>query len=228
MVQAPAGHEPAAQTGAAADEGAVFRITSTQHISATPATPVAPLPEAGADASRPPRSFKFREDFVPPTEPLAAKGPRGPKIPDPPRTAGPAAQVPQAVPTADSTTGDPSRTGSRSRLKHGLLIGGAALLGIVLALLVVVVLAARRSDELPPTPPPAEASPSAMPSVPERAVAPDEKTPSDTAPVKNCPRCHSQQTQTQLPTERPRPQRELRDRIRNPPRRRELPHPRST
>ena len=91
----PTARRPMPTSGQAAVESPVHDTPAA--TSRPPSdTPVAPEPEASVaeDAAtagqRPPRTFKFREDYVPAVEPVAGKTPRGPRIPDPPKAAGPA------------------------------------------------------------------------------------------------------------------------------------------
>ncbi|MHB8860865.1 MAG: hypothetical protein ACYC6N_00565 [Pirellulaceae bacterium] len=157
MVEAPAGHDPAVPTKKVPDNGAVC---DTPTISATPAPPIASDPPTSLDPPRPQRTFKFREDFVPPAEPTATKDPRGPKIkiPDPPRAAGWTAPVTPPEPEAGSAPPDGAGVPQRHAMKQWLLLGGAALVGILLALAVVGILASGRSGAPLAPPSLAEAS----------------------------------------------------------------------
>ncbi len=125
---------------------------------AAPGTPIPPESEAsaGEDAvttgQRTPRTFKFREDYVPAAEPAIVTTPRGPRIPDPPKTAGPAVKAPPAIPAETLLTDASSTPDSSGQVKQWLLLGGAAIAGTAMALLVVGFLASRLR-----TPPPSVA-----------------------------------------------------------------------
>jgi hypothetical protein len=156
MVHAPNGKTTERTSGPVPGESSV-PDTPAAIAEPAPGTPIPREPEASAaeDAvtagQRTPRTFKFREDYVPAAEPATVKTPRGPRIPDPPKTAGPAVKAPPAVPDETLPTDAPSTSDSSGQARQWLLLCGAALTGIVLALLVVGFLASRLR-----TPPPSD------------------------------------------------------------------------
>jgi hypothetical protein len=152
-----------------------------------PGPPTAPESEAsvadGADPAgqRAPRTFKFREDYVPAAEPLVAKTPPGPRIPNPPKAAGPAVKAPStdASETEPTAVASVSSAASR-RLRQWLLIGGAACAGIVLALLLVGFVASRFGA--PPLPV-AEGPAEEQPALPTPTGPPSESQAAGTPPA---------------------------------------------
>ncbi len=128
-----------------------------------PASAVEPTDASGP--TRPTRKFKFREDFETPVEAADAKTRRKPLTPAPPKQAAksraaadrPVGEKPttedpatEETPLAETSTAEtqiPLEAAVSPAARHypqWLLIGGAALIGIVLALLVVGILSSRR------------------------------------------------------------------------------------
>lgn len=102
-------------------------------------------------SSRPPRTFKFREDFQMPSEPVEGKKPRKPATPAPPKqnTASAAdTTTPAAHPAGEGgyTTPDEAVSPTTRRYQQYLLIAAAAVLGLALATLMIGIFAWRGSD----------------------------------------------------------------------------------
>ncbi|MFO7905527.1 MAG: hypothetical protein R6U98_22880 [Pirellulaceae bacterium] len=104
--------------------------------------------ESGKDvrSSRPQRTFKFREDFDVPAEPAEGKTPRKPNTPAPPKQSAGFAPEPESLveqPAADDSPVPPAAATSPTtrRYQQWLLIGAAALLGLILAVLMVGIFA---------------------------------------------------------------------------------------
>ncbi|MFW6169948.1 MAG: hypothetical protein ACODAD_05615 [Planctomycetota bacterium] len=101
-------------------------------------------------SSRPTRTFKFREDFEVPEEPADGKRPRRPTTPAPPKqSADFATETELSVdrPVADDSwiPPDAATNPATRRYQQWLLIGAAALLGLILAVLMVGIFALRNS-----------------------------------------------------------------------------------
>lgn len=99
-------------------------------------------------SSRPQRTFKFREDFDVPGDSAAGKKPRQPATPAPPKQStdsGTEIESPVERPLADDSSIPPDAATSFTtrRYQQWLLIGAAALLGLILAVLLVGIFAAR-------------------------------------------------------------------------------------
>lgn len=142
------------------------------------------LPETPADephdGERPARKFKFREDFAPTDAAPEQKGDHIPATTAPPKQAGvTAVRRESEVPAADMPT--PAATKASPAVlqrQQWILLGAAAVFGVVLALLLVAIVASRRSPPPRPSETVAEADDPAAP-------ATDNRDPDDTAASKD-------------------------------------------
>ena len=133
---------------------------------------------------------------MPAAEPAIVKTPRGPRIPDPPKTAGPAVKAPPAIPAETLLTDASSTPDSSGQVKQWLLLGGAAIAGIALALLVVGFLASRLR-----TPPPsvAEVPATEQDQVPTPTNPPSDQGSTSTPPADDAPAAEPQPGSGQTP-----------------------------
>lgn len=151
-------------------------------------SPVVPPPVGTADeaaGTRPQRTFKFREDYDPTAEPVAAKSPRGLHIPGPPKTAGPTATAPLLDGDAPpAPTGAAHQPDTARMVKQWLLLGSAAIAGVALALLLLAVVAWQFGSpppsvaEAPLPDQPAQSTPAAPESPTDLTQPPADPTPS--------------------------------------------------
>jgi len=146
-------HGPNGETTAPSPDPAAVADVPAPEPAATAEPPViAPPPDtdapgdSGITGTRSARTFKFREDFAPVIDTGTAKTPRGPRIPDPPRTAGAAvppapAQSPVTADQADAVEDAAAETTGTSGLRQWALVAAAGVGGILLALLLLALVA---------------------------------------------------------------------------------------